>query len=221
MNAVNSNFNVKLCFAIVAMFLVFNSGCENAKTQVNTFSTPTVTPTASPTPESIKSNDVGIKWIPGSYAGIEIGKSNRETVIEKFGKPIWEGEEELEGEEADVQNEIEKHGGKRTLMEYKDVGGLEGQISVYIGEKDKIVQEIVHYPKQPFLKEWLVEKYGKVYVELFGSETVCSALESNQKVTKAGRKEIPELLVFPGAGMYASPNKQGNIDKIGFSLTCD
>lgn len=217
MNAVNSNFSIKLCFVIALMFLMFCSGCKNAETKVNAFPIPT----ASPTPESSKSNNDKIKWIPGSYAGIEIGKSNREDVVKKFGKPIWEGEEELEGEEEDVQKEIEKHGGKRTLLEFKDVGGLDGQISVYIGEQDKIVQEIVHYPKQAFSKEQLLEKYGNVYIELYGSETICSALESKQKTSKAGTNETPELLVFPGTGMYASPDKQGNIDRIGFSLVCD
>lgn len=212
-----SNTDIKLYFVIVTIFFLFCSGCQNAETKINAFSTPTATPT----PESRKSNENAIKWIPTGYAGIEIGKSTGEDVIKKFGTPIWEGEEELEGEEEDVQKEIKNNGGKRTLMEFKDVGGLDGQISVYIGENDKIVQEIVHYPKQSFSKDWLLEKYGKDFIELYGSETTCSALETKQKTDKAEANKIPELLVFPRSGMYASLDKKGNIDRIGFSLTCD
>lgn len=152
---------------------VFCFGCRNAQTKNNNF----------PTPKAEKSKDEK-KWIPSGYSGIEIGMSTRDDVIKKFGNPVWEGEEELEGEEEDVQKALAERSGKRILLEYKNVGDMQGKTSVLIGKKDKIVQAIVLYPTMPFAKEALTSKYGNDFVELNSNEPTCSAVESPvQKVS--------------------------------------
>jgi hypothetical protein len=135
MNAPVSRFSKNICtVAVIFAVSVFYFGCRNVQTQNNNF--PTL---------KLQKSSGDRKWIPTGYAGIEIGKSTRNDVINKFGKPVWEGEEELEGEEEDVQEAIASHSGKRILLEYKDVGELEGRTSIFIGEQNKIVQAIALY----------------------------------------------------------------------------
>lgn len=108
MNHLISKFVVLLVIGICCF------GCRNAQTKDNSF----------PTPEAKRSNDAR-RWIPGDYAGIEIGKSTRSDVIKKFGKPFWESEETLEGEEADVQKALAANSGKRVLLEYRNINQTE------------------------------------------------------------------------------------------------
>lgn len=195
--------------SLVLMFSIFCFGCRDTQTINDGF----------PTVDLTKQNNVG-KWIPGNYKGIEIGKSTRSDLIEKFGKPVWEGEEELEGEEEDVQKEIERNSGKRLLLEFKDVGGMEGKTSILIGEKDKIVQAVVLYPTMPLKKETLISEYGDDFVEKYTNETICAAVETSRQQDSRRNNDDLEMWVFPKIGMYASFNEAGDIYFLGFSLKC-
>jgi hypothetical protein len=143
MNISISRFGKKICFGVVVFIVsAFCFGYRNAQTKSCSFVTP----------ELRKSSDTR-KWIPGSYEGIEIGKSTRKDAIEKFGKPVWEGEEEIDAEEEYLQKELERHGGKRFMLEYRDVKGFDGGITILYGERDKIVRAISIYQKVPLAKD--------------------------------------------------------------------
>lgn len=183
-----------------------------------------------PVTEQAKTN-AARKWMPSSFSGIEIGKSTRDDLIKKFGKPVWEGDEELEGEEEEVQKALERHSGKRMLLEFKDAGGIIGKTSVMIGEKDKIVQAIDVYPATPFTKEEIISKYGGEFVEKYANDSICSAIEKpvhkdsigsggDSRVSTQNNLNPLEMLVFPKIGMYAAVSADGKIDRIGFSLVC-
>ena len=119
-----------------------------------------------------------------------------------------------------MQKALAAHLGKRILLEYKNVGEIDGKTSVLIGEKDKIVQAIVLYPITSFTKEAVTSKYGTDFVALNSDEPTCSAIESPSQKVSTKKNESSQLLVFPGIGMYALLNKAGKIDQIGFSLKC-
>lgn len=202
--------------ALLSIF-VFSTACHNAQTKTYT----------SPTPETKKQADKR-QWIPGVYSGIEIGKTTKEDLIGKFGKPFYEGAEALEGEDADVEKALARHSGKRILLEFKDVGGMNGKTSVFVGEKDKIVQAIALYPAKPFTREEIIERYGDAFIEKLSNESICSAVEKspprdyndNRKVSTESNANPPEMLVFPEKGMYASFDAEGKFDLLGFSLKC-
>lgn len=83
----------------------------------------------------------------------------------------------MEGEEADVQAELNNHGGKRIMLHYKNIGEAQSVIDFYIGERDKIVQSIVIYPKQAFSKESFTAQYGNDFVGLNSDERICQSTE--------------------------------------------
>lgn len=211
----------KIWFIIVVVIFLCGFGCRNSEIKINALSTSegqSSNTVASPTPEKQLPE---IKWIPSGYFGIKIGKSTRDNVVKKFGTPSWEGEEQIEAEPEDIQEHIEKHGGRRIMLEYKNVGGFEGRVTVFYSEKSKIVNEILLYPEQPISKEWLTSKYGKNFIELYNDERICSALEHKLRFEKKRIRESPQFLVFPEIGMYASVDGGESADLIGFSLICN
>lgn len=203
----------------IFVFITIFVGCLACRTAQTQVSAPTEI-TASPTSEPLMVGEAR-KWIPGSYLGIEIGKSTRKDVIKKFGKPVWEGEEELEGEEEDIQKTIERNSGKRILLEFKNVGKMEGRTSILIGEKDKVVQAVGLYPTIPFTREAIILRYGDDFVEMYSNETFCSILEkSRPKITTGNATESLDSLVFPEIGMYASLAGTEEIDQMWFLPKC-
>lgn len=195
---------------MLLIIFVFCFACQNAQTKNYNL----------PTTEG-KIQNAAKKWIPGNYAGIEIGKSKKDDLDTKFGKPIWEGDEPLEGEEEDIQQALARNSGKRILLEYKNVGEMTGKTTVLIGEKNKIVQAIVLYPEISLTKEEFISKYSDDYVEKFSNESICAAIEkSPTEISTRKNTDSLEMLVFPEKGMYASLDENGKIDLIGFSLKC-
>ena len=201
--------------AFVAIFICC-LGCRTDQTQVNNQTKVTALPTV-----ELQKNGESRKWSPGSYEGIEIGKSTRQNVIEKFGKPVWEGEEEIEGEEADVQNQLEAHGGKRLMLEYRNVEKFDGGITVLYGERNQIVRAVSLYPKEPFPKEIIVKKYGEDFIALNSNEEICAAVASSREKAPMMKDELPSTLIYPQTGMLISLIKTNQkVDRVDYLLTC-
>lgn len=206
-----------LCIAALITLFVFCFSCRSAKTQINS---QTKTNSASAT-ESQKSGE-SRKWIPGSYEGIEVGKSIRDDVIKKFGKTVWEGEEVIEGEKEDLQKEYKKYGGKRFMLEYRDAEKFDGAVTILYGEKDKIVRAISIYPKEPMLKDSVIKKYGEDFVELNSNERNCLAIIPSREKRLKTKNEIPSTLVYPQLGISISLNGDSQeVNRIDYLLTCD
>ncbi len=201
----------KVSIAVVILIIsIFIVDCRNAQIRVDSFPTPALQ-------KSIEAR----KWISTGYSDIELGKSTRDDVVKKFGKPLAEGEEELEGEEEDVQKEIKIHSGKLIMLYYENVGEPKSTLNIYIGEHDNIVRAIVLYPNEDISKESITSKYGEDFIELGLSEPICLATETMREKHLKKKDEILSKIVYPQIGMYVSLYEKGQeVNHIGFLLTC-
>lgn len=217
MNAPINQLGKNLCTFIFIAIFICCLACRNAQTEIS--SQPKIA--VSPTAESQKVSE-NRKWIPGSYESIEIGKSTRKDVIEKFGNPIWEGEEELEGENKDIQKQLADHNGKRFMLEYRNIEVFDGRITFLYGERDKIIRAISLYPKDSFSKEVMIKKYGDDFIELNSNEKICSAINSSRKASLAKKDEMPATLIYPQLGVLISLIEASQtVDRIDYLLTCN
>ncbi len=209
-------FGRNVCIVAFTIIFVCFLGCRSAQTQITVAPKVETSQTAKPQ----KTGEIG-EWIPGNYEEIEIGKSTRKDVIEKFGKPVWEGEEQIEAEEEDVQKEIKSHGGKRLMLEHRDIEIFDGGITVLYGERDKIVRAISLNPKEPLSKEVIIKKYGNSFIELGSNDNACSAIDSTREKDSAKKNEMPSKLVYPQLGMFISlSGNSQKVDRIDYLLTC-
>ena len=213
LNIVKINFRSIRFIMIIALLMSFIA-CQTAKTQIETQSE-SAKEVSYPTP--LAKNR---KWIPGSYEGLELGKSTKSDAVKKFGKIHWEGDEPLEGTDEENKKVLKAYGGKLQIVEFDNPTGFKGRITVVVRKKDGIIQTIMIYPEKFYSKESVGKKYGNNYIELSEKAlTPCSAIKGEHLITDR-KEQVSNLWVYPEKGMWAVVNKKGEITYMGLSVIC-
>ncbi len=153
-----------------------------------------------------------IDWVPGTFEGIKIGISDVKLIVKLWGNPIWEGDAE--------EKVFSKDEDEETLLEYKNVANIEGQISVTIGKKTGVVKAIAVYPDSKPSFEDIVLKYGENFLLRDSDEGICNTekIQENKKLEPNSMKQ-PIFLVYPTKGMYVSID--GNkVNHYGYLAKC-
>lgn len=151
------------------------------------------------------------EWVQPTFQGLLIGKSNEKQVRKLFGTPIWNGPPEDEVFENDSEGEI--------LMEYKNVLGADGQVSVTIGVQSRTVLALAFYPKSAVLND-IKKEYGSDYIELDSYSAMC---QDNKPVLVSSRKqpnEYPYVILYAKKGIYVLVNEDFSVNHIGFLSRC-
>lgn len=147
-----------------------------------------------------------------TYQGLAIGKSTSADVERVFGKPIWSGPPEEKLIDDDSEDEL--------LYEYLNVGNVEGQTTIVLGARSRLVKAIDVYPRQPLALQKVIEQYGNQYVERESASAPCLTKGATLNSAPPKPREYPYTLVYPQQGMYVLVSKDRKISHIGFLARC-
>jgi hypothetical protein len=152
------------------------------------------------------------KWHLPTYLGLVIGKSTKEDVKRRFGKPIWEGPPEEKLIETDSEGEL--------LYEYVNVGDIKGQTTIVLGARTGIVKAIEIYPQQVITLQEVFKRYGNNYIERPSNLGPCPTNEVVRNFKPLKEREYPFFLVYPEEGMYISIQRDSTVLEIGYVMRC-
>ena len=151
------------------------------------------------------------KWQAGEYCGLIIGKSTKDEVRKKFGKPVWSGKPEEKLIAAEHEGEI--------WYEYVNVGGLKGRTTIVVGARSEIVKAVILYPEK-MMQTQAIRLYGSEYIERAGKLGPCPTPSEIREFKPPRQTEYPVFLVYAHLGTYVSINEDKTVLEIGYLLRC-
>ena len=191
---------------VLWILVVFQDGCVGKKRTNNTDSR-NLQVQAVQTPRADH-----VRWIPGNYMGLKLGKANYSDVKRLFGKPRWEGGNEEKTFEKDEEFEI--------LLQYSEAGVDKQPIELVIGEKTKILKALSFQPNPEMTRNQAISKYGTEYFEIStGEENFCIPDGSMRGPTKQ-ELTYPIALVYPEQGLYVLVGKDEMVIHVGYLYKC-
>ena len=196
MKKLKTKFISVIVFCLALVILVSQSGCQVAQKRENALPLPTATIVPSPSFEALKPKE-NRQWIPGNYLGITLGKSTREDVIRKFGKP------EAEGDEASLEEEAQFDEMGFTMSYKNIVGGLGRETDIVYRKKDQTVTEILVFPDKRLTEKEIIAKYGDNYLRVNSGDSMCAVIDGNNPKQPLP-KEAEGNMVYPELGMYVA-----------------
>lgn len=140
------------------------------------------------------------KWIPGSYKGLQLGKSTEKDVRRIFGKP-----KEIARAEDEYDNPIE------SKLDYI----YDNEPQIIIDKKSKIVIEIWGGDFSTF--EEAKEKYGDDFYEVAFTKKGCVFKEYEEKPDR----KFPLDIAYPQKGFYFYLNEKYEVTQIYYVAKCD
>lgn len=196
-----------MLWLMVTNLIIFNNACDKKQSNNSL--------TNSQSQEKMKNtstSQITVKWVPGIYRGLKLGKSTYLDVKKLFGEPRWEGENEENTFNRDPESEI--------LLQYSNQGIEKEAAEVVMGEKTKIVKAVSILPYPEMTKQEAISKFGSDYFEIASGESFC--IKNNSKRGPSEKKlNFPILLVYPEKGMYVSITDDNKVMHIGYLYKCE